>query len=405
MTFEGTASRPGADRRATVRWRVNPADNFARVWQLTGYAAMGAALLLSTALPERHRGALAVHMTASIMGSAMGGLSLDTVIPALPNSPSRSQFARLAGVGTAATALLAGGLAATMGTGSTVTAMCGALCCYLLTLCIALVLRPETILLVQRSRALGSIGFLCAAGFLVATGPRSWKLWLALWLCSQLLSAALLAPAAKSAFRSLRPDAVHDSRTVVKLLGFVHVGVLGQALVYRLDQVMLARYQPLAQLGVYSLAASGIDAATGPAQIEAQRLLTSPVVNAREAKRAGRLAAGLALAVGLAVTAFMALLPAALGRYHEVWLLTLALLPGSIALAVQKPLAAGLVRTGASHVPTVIAGATGATALMCYFLAAVLGSAVTVAATSSILYLGSAATHAWCLSRHLRRDR
>ena len=127
----------------------------------------------------------------------------------------------------------------------------------------------------------------------------------------------------------------------------IYPGMLAQLANYRLDQVVIAALLPRADLGIYSVAVAGSELGTLPAQATANALLPRESgANRRRRFRYAAMAVAAAAAVAVAIP-FVIAIELALPRYERALVPFLVLLPGAVALAASKVLAATLTAWGA----------------------------------------------------------
>lgn len=367
---------------------------------LVALGTSGLAAIGSVALPPAQRGALAAAVVGGTLGASLGGCSLDTFLLSRPagwvlGSGRRWLLTLLLG----ALALSAGVgvlVTAAAGVGSRRVAGAGAAALTLFNALGSLALRIDKFIFVYGVRAAGGTLLIIGYAGCYLRGDLDGAHWSYVWLgaqCASALSVAALVLRRATRLRNRPPGRPHPRADLVAL-GKLHVGICAHMLMFRLDQVLLARLAGAGPLGVYALAVSALEFAQAGAVVAAQRILAT-----REAPP-GPAAGGdldsrpvVRAAVPIAVLAVFGL--AALGlvvpAYHAAWPLGLILLPGTVAIAVDKVWSAGLLKRRGELATTVVALSTLAVAVPCYLGLIPFFGAAGAAIASSFVYAVQAA--------------
>lgn len=364
----------------------------AMAWQLGGYAALGLSILLSLSLSPPARGELAATMASSTLAAALAGLSLDTSLPTRTVVPRwlRSPKVRIVPiVGLIAGGAMIGFAIGTFANGAIVgvSAVGGALG-IVLTLSTAVALHGGRVLEVQRARAIGSITFLICAAVLVVQGSATAGDWAVVWLLNVMTSTMIVlwGNRGNPASWSFKSNSAFGRNLIV-----VHVGTLALLLAYRLDQVLLARYGFVAELGQYSVVVAALEASMGPAGIIAQFNLSKhrgvPTLG-QDAVRTMRTSAVLAAAIGASIGVTLIVASLIIQSYGRMPLFVVLLLPGIISLSGAKPGSASLTASGRALWSAGIAVTMSVLAVAGFAISIPAGGAAAAAAISTCAYFG-----------------
>jgi O-antigen/teichoic acid export membrane protein len=179
-------------------------------------------------------------------------------------------------------------------------------------------------------------------------------------------------------------------------MGRLHVGMCAHMLMFRLDQVLLARLAGAGALGVYALAVAALEFAQAGAVVAAQRILAT---HSTEGSLDPRPMIKATVPIGVLAVIGLALLGLVLPDYRHAWLLGLILLPGAVAIAVDKTWSANLLKRRGERATTAVALVALAAAVGCYSVLIPGLGAVGAAIASSFVYAVQAAGTRYGLRR------
>jgi hypothetical protein len=338
----------------------------------------GLASLLTIALVPAQRGLLAGTMAGATLGSAIGGISIDTFLMSRPKG-------WVWGRGTAwligllvPSVLLSGVVAAAIigfeGFGSYPVGIGAACCLTVFNACSSLALRIQKFQFVYAVRALGALTLLAGYGLFYLDGDDSGLAWSEAYLISQGVAATVLAAmvlrwAARirpaDARRTQLPDR-NDRITDLSRMGKLHVGIAASLLTSRLDQILLAHIVGESALGLYALAVAALEFAQAGAVVRSQKILT----NQEQAATMPRAWPVVLATAPVAVVSVLGL--AALGilrpAYAGAWIIGLLLLPGAVGSALGKTWSAILLIRRGEVATTTVAVLLAALAIPLYFI-------------------------------------
>lgn len=331
--------------------------------QFGGMSLSAVANLSTVALSPRGRGEVVAIITCAIIGSVVGSFSLETFIATRSPEWLQSHILRSLVMISVSGAVLAAisaslllptsdfaqmGVTATGSAALTVTAVMSGF---------AVILRR--LLALYICRALGSLVWLIGNCLILVGGNLVAIDWSVLWLIGQGVTALTLIPLVGGGLShaSVLPPPV--AKLGLKRLFVLHLGILAQTAILRADQLFLAHFRPLSSLGTYGLAVSALETAQAPAAVITQRYLSSSHKMSRFDP--GRLTLVrqrcLATAAMMSFSAVVGLLVLSFIRpaYSSSAVLGILLIPGMIALAGSKPMAAAVVVHRSETAATVLA--------------------------------------------------
>jgi putative polysaccharide biosynthesis protein len=321
---------------------------------MSGLAAIG-----TIVLAPAERGQLVVSITGATLGSAIGGLSVDTFVMSRAKGWVWGRGAAWIAAIAAGCVLLSAAVAALViaiaGNGNAPVAIGAAAALTAFNVGSSLALRQQRFRFVYAIRAGAAALVLLGYAACYAAGLRGGLSWAVAYLVAQLAAAAVLGVAVLRWVAAGRPGAPVDApaeprRSDLTAMGKVHVGVSAQMVVARLDQVLLARFSGAATVGVYALAVAALEFAQAGAVVRAQRILT------RGEASAPKPATVLGLTAPVAAASMVALVVLGIARpaYQELWLLGLLLVPATLFAALGKTASAAvLVERGETTATTV----------------------------------------------------
>jgi hypothetical protein len=364
--------------------------------------------VLSASMTSAERGSYVAFVLAASMSGFVGGLALDTSIPA-QRARLSARSGTLVAVGCVAWAAVAAAIICTVtgvhqirevAVGAGVLAATSAFVGQAISRS-----RHEAGVV---SRLAAAVPLLLMSTFLAVSGARA-SIWKGAWLVSQIVGLMVFVGwSLVPAFRA-RSDRIPDTQVAslrVGVIGRTFLGVTMTLLLYRADQLLLVREGDLAALGVYALVASMVEAAASPATYLAQRVLAEDVPTWEFASRLSRFAAALAatvycVAVGGVWVVLQVLNVRGYGRFLG---LSALMLPGVVAMAFSRPIAALCLASGMDRaLIKAIAGVT-VLALGLYLLAVQVSGSFGLAFASSIVYISLAGAQVAVFSRGARAN-
>jgi hypothetical protein len=378
-----------------VRSLITPERLYIAALGLSGLAA-----LLSIALIPAERGELVASMAGATLGSAIGGLSIDTFLMSRPRGWVWSSGAGWVGALTGACLLLSGLVAATViaaaGIGSYLVGIGAACCLTLFNVCSSLALRLSHFRFVYAVRLGAAALVVVGYALFYVDGHRSGLVWALAYLAAQAAAALVMTVAVLRWAVDRRPADMAEVEwpntgrlADITAIAKVHAGMSAHMLTSRLDQVLLARFSGAASLGVYALAVAALEFAQAGAVVRSQRILTRRE-NSEAIPRIGPVIAVTA-PVAVAAVGGLAVLGLIQPDYHEAWLLGLLLLFGAVFSALGKVASAALFIRRGEGAPSVVAATSAVAAVGGYFLLIPWLGSVGAAVAMSSAYLVYAA--------------
>ncbi len=384
-----------------VRALVAPERLYMAALGLSGLAA-----LFSIALASNERGVLSATMAGATLGSAIGGVSIDTFFMSRPKGWVWGR-----GVSWIASILLgclvlSGGVAAVIiafiGFGNYAVAIGASCCLTIFNACSSLALRIQQFRFVYAVRATAALTLLAGYGWFWLAGERSGLVWSTAYAIAQAIAALALSVAVVRWATQRRPQnviATPDRTTSTRKerlvdlssMGKVHVGVSAAMVTSRLDQLLLARFVGESALGVYSLAVAAMEFAQAGAVVRSQKILTNP----DQAESIPKMSPVVKATLPVAVCSVLGL--AALGilrpDYHQAWLFGLLILPGAVGAALGKTWSAALLMRRGEMAASAVAVVAAVVAVPIYFLFIstmdTIGAAMAVSCIYGVYALGA----------------
>jgi hypothetical protein len=369
----------------------------------------GLAAVCSIALAPAERGLLVASMAGATLGSAIGGISIDTFLMSRPKGWVWGSGAPWVLAIVFGCVLLSGAVAALViavaGIGSYGVGIGAAGCLTIFNACSSLALRIQKFRFVYAVRATAGAVLIVGYGWFYLHGQLSGLAWSTAYLVAQALAAVTLGVAVVRWALRTRPEAPgvaerKDHMADLSAMTKVHIGVSAQMVTSRMDQVLLARLAGAGSLGVYALAVAALEFAQAGAVVRSQRILT----NREQAASIPRMTPVVMTTLPVAVFSVVALGVVGFIRpeYHQAWILGLLLLPGSIAAALGKTWSAALLIRRGETAASAVSVISAVVAVPAYYVFVSWQGAIGAAVAMSGAYAVYAAGAFWSLRTQSR---
>jgi hypothetical protein len=371
----------------------------------------GLAAVCSIALAPAERGLLVASMAGATLGSAIGGISVDTFLMSRPKGWVWGRGAPWILAIVFGCVLLSGAVAALViavaGIGSYVVGIGAAGCLTIFNACSSLALRMQRFRFVYSVRATAGAALIVGYGWFYLHGQLGGLTWGTAYLAAQALAALTLGvavvrwalrtrPEVPGELATQRTDLMADLSAMTKL----HIGVSAQMVTSRTDQILLARLAGAGSLGVYALAVAALEFAQAGAVVRSQKILT----NRDQAASIPKMTPVVTTTLPVAVFSVVALGVVGFIRpeYHQAWILGLLLLPGSIAAALGKTWSAALLIRRGETAASAVSVLSAVVAVPAYYVFVSWQGAIGAALAMSGAYAVYAAGAYWSLRTQSR---